>query len=236
MGRVFEKRFIREISYTSEYGRKNLRYSYVLERGYYLKNPPKDAAPYLHLGPYFKSWLDVDAAFKGKKVLEIGGGECQHSRYIADFFRPEVVVPVELILERMVPAIRANKNSRLRPIVGDCFRLPVKSNYFGTVFGSLVLHQLPDLREVFIEIKRVLKRGGVYIGIEPNPFWLKQLCRHFFAHHSPNQYLFWPRGFVPMFEEAGFSVRIRFFNARYPFLGTRFLSPCIGIEARQGKS
>lgn len=208
-----------------------MRYSYELERGYYLENPPTQPAPYKHLGPYFRCWLDESAVFKGKKVLEIGAGECQHSRYIADFFEPRLMVAVELIYERMLPSVRASGNTKLKPIVGDCFHLPIRPNYFDLVFGSLVLHQLPDLEKAAAEIRSVLKRGGLYIGIEPNPFWLKHLYNSFFMSHSPNQYLFWPRKFVPVFEGMGFSTDVRFFNARYPFMGTRFLSPCIGIEA-----
>ena len=141
------------------------KFSDDLERDYYRRKWPSEPKPFLHLEPYLRCWMNPDRMFSGKKVLDIGAGEAVYSRLIAEMFNPATVLASDLFLERMYPASQDNKNSRLCFVVGDCLRLPFDARVFDVVFGSLVLHQIPDLRGVVIEIRRVLKLGGVYVGI-----------------------------------------------------------------------
>lgn len=206
-------------------------FSYEGEKGYYSSKWPTELQPYRHLESYFTSWMDPVKAFKGKKVLDIGAGECVYSRLIAERFAPAELVAMDLFKERMLPVIESNKNPIIKFIQGDCFNMPFDDKTFDVVFGGLVLTQLPNLHKVILEIKRVLKHGGIYIGFEPNPYNLVIAYRYFFKRHSPNQYLFYPKIFCPEFEKAGFNLKFHYFYGKLPVIKNKFLGTCIGIQA-----
>ena len=208
------------------------KFSDDLERDYYRRKWPSEPKPFLHLEPYLRCWMNPDRMFSGKKVLDIGAGEAVYSRLIAEMFNPATVLASDLFLERMYPASQDNKNSRLCFVVGDCLRLPFDARVFDVVFGSLVLHQIPDLRGVVIEIRRVLKLGGVYVGIEINPYHPLHIFKHFFARHSANQYQL-SAGHLSVFSDSGFQMEIRYFYGRYPRIRNRLMTTTMGILARK---
>jgi len=209
------------------------RFSYELERRYYTQRLPEEAKPYLHLEPYLRCWLNPEAVFRGKRVLDIGAGECTYTRLIAEKFGPREIVACDLFAERMLPAFRANRSPNLKFVAGDAFKLPFQSESFDVVFASGVLSQLPNLADAICEIRRVLKNAGLYVGWEPNPFNPVIIYRYFFKPHSPNQYLFWPWRFRPAFEGAGFQITLRYFYAKLPRMRNRFLGTCMGIVAEK---
>ena len=206
-------------------------FSYELEKRYYSQRWPVEAAPYEHLDPYLRCWLDPEAVFGGKRVLDIGAGECTYTRLIADRFVPGVIVACELFRERMLPAFRANQNPSLKAVAGDCFHLPFRSRSFDVVFASGVLSQLPNLKDAVFEIARVLKPGGLFAGWDPNPFNPVILYRYLATPRSANQFIFWPHKIRPVFESVGFTGTTRFFYAKLPWTRSRFLGTCVGILA-----
>lgn len=213
--------------------KKNLKFSVEAEQCYYSQNWPLQALPYLHLQRYITAWLpEAQRLFAGKHVLDIGAGECTYTRMLAEVYSPSRVVACELFTERMLPAMRANKADNLNFVTGNCFGLPFADGAFDVVFGSLVLHQLPDLDLAIAEIDRVLKPGGAYIGIEANPYNAIILYRFLRGRHSPNQYLL-TKSDLSRFTSRGFSVDARFFYARFPSLRNRFMTTCMGIVAKK---
>jgi ubiquinone/menaquinone biosynthesis C-methylase UbiE len=213
-------------------GLKGQTFSYDLERRYYSQHWPGYAKPYLQLEPYLHCWMDPEAMFKGKRILDIGAGECTYTRLIAEKFKPNKVVACDLFRERMLPVSRECRNGNLKFIAGDCFGLPFRGGVFDVVFGSLTLCQLPNLEEVVGEIRRVLSDGGCYIGIEPNPYNLVHLYRYLMGRHSPNQYLFSSKHLV-QFEKYGFEIAVRYFYAKLPHFKNRLFGTCMGFIARQ---
>ena len=205
-------------------------YSYELEKEYYSQQWPEKTKPYLLLEPYLRCWLNPEAVFGGKRVLDIGAGECTYTGLIADKFRPKDIVACELFRERMLPVVRRNRNPNLKFIAGDAFYLPFQSNSFDVVFGSLVLSQLPNLNLVISEVKRVLQDDGCYIGIESSPYNPVHLYRYIFGNHSPNQYLLKSRH-LAVFRKCGFKVTTRYFYAKIPRIRNRVLGTCVGIIA-----
>lgn len=205
-------------------------FSYELEKGYYSQQWPQETKPYHHLDSYLQCWFRPEAIFRGKRVLDIGAGECTYTRLIADRFGPKEVVACELFRERMLPAVRENRNGNLSFVAANVFYLPFQNKSFNVVFGTFILHQLPDLNEVISEIRRVLSNDGCYVGIEPNPYQPLHLYRYVRGHHSPNQYLLSPKHLVA-FKRAGFEVTVRYFYAKLPWLRSRLLSTCMGILA-----
>lgn len=209
------------------------KYSTSAEQAYYAQRWPKDALPYLHLQRYVRNWLpEAGSLFSGKKVLDIGAGEAIYTRMLADVYLPELAVACELFAQRMQPAKRANASSRLDFVAASCFKLPFGSQSFDTIFGSFVLHQLPGLDAVVSEIERVLKPGGYYVGIEPNPRNPVVLYRFLRGNHSKNQYLL-DEGDLEVFTSHGMRLEVRYFYARFPKLRGRLLTTCMGILARK---
>jgi SAM-dependent methyltransferase len=143
------------------------------------------------------------------------------------------IVGHELFVERMLPAVRANRNPALRPVAGDCFSLPFRAGSFDVVFASLVLCELPDLTEVLTEAARVLASDGVFVSWDPNPYNPAMLYRYLLKGRSANQYLFWPHRVKPAFVAAGFTVEPRFFYAKLPWVRSRFLGTCVGMLGRK---
>lgn len=212
----------------------NLKYSVAAEKAYYSQNWPSRALPYKHLQGYIDCWLpEAECLFGGKVVLDIGAGEATYTRMLAEAYFPSRIVACELFPERMMPAMRDNASENLSFVAGSCFCLPFADLTFDVVFGSLVLTQLPDLDLAIAEVNRVLKPGGAYIGIEPNPYNPIVLFRFLRGRHSKNQYLL-KESHLSIFSSNDFSVDIRFFYARFPSFRSRFLTTCTGIIAFKG--
>jgi len=206
-------------------------FSYELERGYYSQHWPDTPVPYRHLGRYLRCWLEADSVFLGRRVLDIGAGECSYTRVIAEEFGPRIMVACDLFRERMLQAARANEHGALRFVSADCLQLPFRQAVFDIVFGSLVLCQLPALERVVAEIRRLLVPGGLYVGIEPNPYNAVHVYRYMAGKCSPNLYLLRPHN-LNAFRRAGFRVEVRFFYARLPGIRSRLLATCMGVLAR----
>jgi SAM-dependent methyltransferase len=210
-----------------------VKYSVEEERAYYSKNWPTRALPYRHLRSYVDAWLpEASSLLLGKSVLDIGAGEATYTRMLAETYSPRRMVACELFLERMIPAARENQSKNLHFVAGSCFSLPFADRSFDSVFASLVLHQLPDLEEAIAEIDRVLKPGGCFIGIEPNPCNPMIVFRFMRGRHSRNQYLL-NKSHLLEFVSRGFDMDIRYFYARFPRLRSRFLTTCMGVLARK---
>lgn len=205
-------------------------FSAARERDYYARHWPRAVKPYRHLARYLRGWLDPDRVFRGRCVLDVGAGECTYTRLIAERFSPRVVVACDLFRERMAPAAQAPHPAGLHFTTGNGLQLPFRNGAFDVVFGSFVLHQLPDLRDAVQEIHRVLRPGGCYIGIEPSPYHPLHVARYLFGPHSPNQYLLGPRH-LAAFTDAGCSLTIRYFYAKRPWLRGRLFGTCMGITA-----
>jgi ubiquinone/menaquinone biosynthesis C-methylase UbiE len=206
------------------------QYSYKEEHEYYSRAWPREARPYSHLAPYLSQWLDARTAFEGKRVLDIGAGECLYTRLIADRFAPNHIVATDLFRERLAPAFEANSNRDLDFTCADALHLPFRDGVFDVVFGSLVLCQIPGLDALVQEISRVLKRGGTYLGFEPNPYNVKHFLRHLQHRHSRNVYLMRPHH-LRAFRESGFEVQITWFYRRLPRMRSPLVASQMGIVA-----
>jgi SAM-dependent methyltransferase len=211
-----------------------MQFDYALEKDYYAQGWPTGALPYRHLEPYLTSWLSNPRdLFDHKTIVDIGAGEATYTRLIGDIFEPRLLLACDLFTERMVPASKANHNRNLFFATADVFKLPLKQHSVDTVFGSLVLHQLPDLEQVLREVSRVLRIGGYYIGIEPNFINPAIFYRYLKKANSKNTYLLTKPKLVSGFKLSGFDILISYFYARRPLLRGRFFGTCIGIRAQK---
>lgn len=98
--------------------------------------------------------------FAGKLVLELGCGAGIDSAEFArnnasvvsaDFTRTATTSTHSLLIEANLPA---------RVVQADATSLPFKTETFDCVYSFGVLHHVPDVEKVVVEISRVIKTGG----------------------------------------------------------------------------
>ncbi|WP_444994971.1 malonyl-ACP O-methyltransferase BioC [Aliikangiella sp. IMCC44359] len=113
---------------------------------------------------------------KPKAILDVGCGTGFCSRHLRSKFSGAKVTGVD-IAPGMIE--QAKKQQRLfRKIdyqVADVDELPFKNNQFDLVFSSLTVQWLPDLKQTFKELNRVLKPGGLLIFSTLGPDTLTEL-------------------------------------------------------------
>jgi SAM-dependent methyltransferase len=211
---------------------QDISFDYRAERNHYA-SPVTVVRPYQHLEGHLLAFgKDYRRFFHGKKVLDFGGGEGLHAKVIAETAAPVLLVTVDLIFKRMLLPSQHNPFDSLHFVCGDCFHLPFLPRTFDVVFGSGILHHLRDIDPVVDEIKRVLKPGGLYLGIEPNlrnPVNLLYFRR---VSKSTNEYELKPTPLKSAFSSKGFSFRFSYWWRRFPLIRSPWLTPTIAIEAR----
>ncbi len=109
---------------------------------------------------------------KRKKVLEIGCGGAQCG--IAMAKKGAIVVGIDISNEQLKFAKNlAEKNKvKMKFYQGDIVNLkPIKSNSQDIVFTAWALHYVGNLKKCFKEVKRVLKKGGIFVAALPHPFY-----------------------------------------------------------------
>ena len=97
-------------------------------------------------------------------VVELGGNGGTLTQPLAT----ETNRIISLDINRDILTVNGKILENINPIWGNILCLPFKDNKVDVVYARAVLHHLPDqLDDVLIEIKRVLKKGGVLIIQEP---------------------------------------------------------------------
>lgn len=107
-------------------------------------------------------------------VLELGCGQGRFTKYLYD--RPLDVVALDvsmnLVLEASAEYERRRRSGDAAAhasfLVSDASALSMADGRFDAVMVYGVLHHLPDPAETCMEIARVLKAGGLYLGSENN--------------------------------------------------------------------
>ena len=102
---------------------------------------------------------------KNKKILDVGCGTGIYAKILND--NGAKVHGIDISPKMIQLAKSYVKNVDLK--VGSAYRFPYKSNYFDIVVSALVIEHLSDLDKAFREIKRVLKKGGVFVFSLGNP-------------------------------------------------------------------
>lgn len=118
-------------------------------------------------GPFIAPLVQLAQASRARRVLEIGPGTGNNTRAFHEAH------PCALIgLDRsrgMLEAAHA-KDLDAAWIQADATRLPLADATFDFIFGVLVLHHLPDVRPLFQESRRVLRRGHAAFVTSPHGF------------------------------------------------------------------
>lgn len=141
------------------------------------------------------------------KILELGAGQGQDSRYFAE--RGYQVTSTDLAeaaltlsQSKIPPAVAANITVQKVDIAK---RLPFNDNAFDVVYAHLALHYFSDAatQRIFHELFRVLKKGGILAflvnavsdpeygtgtQLEPDYFQIEDFTKRFFSLASADHY------------------------------------------------
>jgi len=99
------------------------------------------------------------------KVLEIGCGAGAMSKAIK-YYRPNLeVYGTDISHAAIAVAKKDPGNVDFR--IADIYNMPFKDNYFESVVCFDVLEHLPDIPRASVEVRRILKKGGLFHSVTP---------------------------------------------------------------------
>jgi SAM-dependent methyltransferase len=116
--------------------------------------------------------LQEQVELEGKRVLEVGCGDCEIAKLVAQLSNPMFVYAIDL----GCPIWESEKLLSLRM---DVNRLLFPNSYFDVVFSHNVLEHVQNLKQGWGEIKRVLRKNGVFYT-HFAPLWTHSYGHHFY--------------------------------------------------------
>jgi ubiquinone/menaquinone biosynthesis C-methylase UbiE len=102
---------------------------------------------------------------RGKKILDLGCGTGIYTKILKK--KGAKVQGIDISPKMIEFAKQYVKGVDFK--VGSAYKLPYKSGTFDIVLASLVVHYFGNLDKAFKEIRRVLKKNGVFIFSSDNP-------------------------------------------------------------------
>ena len=103
------------------------------------------------------------------KILEIGSGTGMYTRLLAAFYQRSLLVSTDLSGHMLEQAASRLKTSPVKFVQSNAEALPFLKESFDAVFSFSCLHHIKNSEHVFAETQRVLKEGGHFFLMEPNP-------------------------------------------------------------------
>lgn len=107
-------------------------------------------------------------------ILDLGAGTGYCSEKLSQLFPAAKIFaldPAEKMLEKITPT------DNLKTLCACAEKLPLDDNSIDLVFSNMMIHWSTDVAQVFKEIQRVLRPGGVLLFTTLGPDTLKEL-RH----------------------------------------------------------
>jgi ubiquinone/menaquinone biosynthesis C-methylase UbiE len=109
--------------------------------------------------------LKILGNVKGKKILDIGCGTGIYAKILS---RKGARVCGIDISEEMIK-IAKKENPKIEFKIGDIEKLPYKNKEFDIILAALVLEYLPSWDRSLKEVRRVLKKNGIFVFSMGNP-------------------------------------------------------------------
>lgn len=105
---------------------------------------------------------------KNKRILDLGLGYGETAVYWAmnhaSVYGVDISPGMVKIAKRLARKYRVSRRCRFRQMAAE--KLLFRDNYFDYIFGNSVLHHV-DIPTAAYEVKRVLKKGGIAVFVEP---------------------------------------------------------------------
>lgn len=115
---------------------------------------------------------------KGKKVLDLGCGVGYGANYLISECKPKSVVGVDLSKEAIGFAKSHYKKKGLKFLVGDAEKTPLPDRSVDVVIALELIEHVSDHKKLLAEVKRVLRRNGVFIVSTPRKKEVPQSAFH----------------------------------------------------------
>jgi malonyl-CoA O-methyltransferase len=117
-------------------------------------------------------WLKINPAV----VLDLGAGTGDQALALMKYYRQARVIAVDLS-QKMLLQVRRRRHWMRRPaaVCADAHQVPLAQGSVDMVFSSVALQWCDDLDQVFAEVRRILKPGGVFLFSTFGPDTLKEL-------------------------------------------------------------
>ncbi|AXW63796.1 SAM-dependent methyltransferase (plasmid) [Ralstonia solanacearum] len=104
-----------------------------------------------------------DADLRGKKVLEIGSGRGGNCSYLARYAGAASVTGLDFCPAHIEFCDRVHRLDGVSFVGGDAMDLPFDDETFDVVVNIESSHAYPDLNRFGEEVRRVLKKGGLFL-------------------------------------------------------------------------
>lgn len=121
------------------------------------------------------------------QVLEIGASSGEHREFLKGRKSPRSYVALDIEPGVTDPLLASNLESRrlLDFVKGDAAALPFQSNAFDLTLSTCVLAHVNDPEQVFSELRRVTKPGGVVVvGMPCDPGLANRLVKLLVTYRS----------------------------------------------------
>ncbi len=125
------------------------------------------------IGEKVLRWLDPP---DGARWLDVGCGTGAFSELIAKRCAPASLAGIDPSPEQIAYARKCFPDFRFE--VADSAAMPFPDGAFDVVASALVIHFIPDRRQAFAEMKRVLRAGGLVGGYT----WKREGMKEFAAY------------------------------------------------------
>ena len=104
---------------------------------------------------------------KGKKVLDIGAGLGESSVYFALKGARVTTTDISPLMVEKILDLAAKYSVEMEGIVSTAESLNVPENHFDFVYIANTIHHVPDRAQLFSQIRRSLRPGGVFFSYDP---------------------------------------------------------------------
>lgn len=121
---------------------------------------------------YHKRIIGMHSHYFGK-ILDIGSGDGNLLRLLSKKVPMEHTELHGVDISEELCKIAREVAPQAIIVRGDAENLPYESNTFDVVFMTAVLEHMLDYDASLLEVKRVLKPGGLFIASVPNRDWLR---------------------------------------------------------------
>lgn len=165
----------------------------------------------LHLGSLrLRYCLKALSGVKGS-VLEVGCGAGGMVKALKNYRRDLDFYGCDI--SRNSINIAKSDPKEVNFLLGDCYKLPFKNDFFDGVVVFDLLEHLEEPKKCLKEIKRVLKKGGVFYsytpcegGVNTYTYWFKKLGWKSTEKFSGHIQHFKSRELEKMFKDSGFKL------------------------------
>jgi len=136
----------------------------------YIKIRHKGFSPNKHIE--LPAMLKILGNIKDKKILDLGCGFGEHAKI---YSRKGAKITGIDSSKKEIAYAKLRKIGNTNFIVGDILKkLPFRDNSFDIITSSLVLDYIKNLKKLFKECRRVLKKSGKMIFSIPNPIFYQE--------------------------------------------------------------